>query len=171
MRPAIWVCRSFFFYLEKKEVVRMRRFLIGLCILVGGVYACQRVGNESVWGVLYTQEVDTSLVKKYVYENRFIDIDIYAVARMIWAGEQVDTDVMAQVKVALYRYFSHVRIERDKYVCDLASGKEISVSSRVFTALQENLGEMNIGVLEMRKRDTALVLPAIDEAYLRSLLQ
>ena len=107
----------------------MRRFLIGLCILVGGVYACQRVGNESVWGVLYTQEVDTSLVKKYVYENRFIDIDIYAVARMIWAGEQVDTDVMAQVKVALYRYFSHVRIERDKYVCDLASGKEISVSS------------------------------------------
>ena len=75
----------------------MRRFLIGLCILVGGVYACQRVDNESVWGVLYTQEVDTSLVKKYVYENRFIDIDIYAVARMIWAGEQVDTDVMAQV--------------------------------------------------------------------------
>ena len=64
MRPAIWVCRSFFFYLEKKEVVRMRRFLIGLCILVGGVYACQRVDNESVWGVLYTQEVDTSLVKK-----------------------------------------------------------------------------------------------------------
>ena len=95
----------------------MRRFLIGLCILVGGVYACQRVDNESVCGVLYTQEVDTSLVKKYVYENRFIDIDIYAVARMIWAGEQVDTDVMAQVKVALYRYFSHVRIERDKYVC------------------------------------------------------
>ena len=79
--------------------------------------------------------------EKYVYENRFIDIDIYAVARMIWAGEQVDTDVMAQVKVALYRYFSHVRIERDKYVCDLASGKEISVSSRVFTALQENLEE------------------------------
>ena len=92
----------------------MRRFLIGLCILVGGVYACQRVDNESVCGVLYTQEVDTSLVKKYVYENRFIDIDIYAVARMIWAGEQVDTDVMAQVKVALYRYFSHVRIGRDK---------------------------------------------------------
>ena len=59
----------------------MRRFLIGLCILVGGVYACQRVDNESVCGVLYTQEVDTSLVKKYVYENRFIDIDIYAVAR------------------------------------------------------------------------------------------
>ena len=111
------------------------------------------------------------MVKKYVYENRFIDIDIYAVARMIWAGEQVDTDVMAQVKVALYRYFSHVRIERDKYVCDLASGKEISVSSRVFTALQENLEEMNIGVLEMRKRDTALVFPAIDEAYLQSLLQ
>ena len=57
-------------------MVRMRRFLIGVCILVGGVYACQRVDNESVWGVLYTQEVDTSLVKKYVYENRFIDIDI-----------------------------------------------------------------------------------------------
>ena len=72
---------------------------------------------------------------------------------------------------SLYRYFSHVRIERDKYVCDLASGKEISVSSRVFTALQENLEEMNIGVLEMRKRDTALVFPAIDEAYLQSLLQ
>ena len=104
-----------FLLFRKKEVVRMRRFLIGLCILVGGVYACQRVDNESVCGVLYTQEVDTSLVKKYVYENRFIDIDIYAVARMIWAGEQVDTDVMAQVKVALYRYFSHVRIERDKY--------------------------------------------------------
>ena len=74
-----------FLLFRKKEVVRMRRFLIGLCILVGGVYACQRVDNESVCGVLYTQEVDTSLVKKYVYENRFIDIDIYAVARMIWA--------------------------------------------------------------------------------------
>lgn len=148
----------------------MRRFLIGLC-MVGIVSSCQRIDNEAVCGALYAQETDTSLVKKYVGENRFIDVDMYAVARTVWEGEKVDADVMAQVKVALYRYFSHVRIERDKYVCDLTSGKEISVSSRVFTALQENLEEMNVGVAEMRKRDTALVLPAVDEAYLRSLLQ
>ena len=41
-----------FLLFRKKEVVRMRCFLIGLCILVGGVYACQRVDNESVCGVL-----------------------------------------------------------------------------------------------------------------------
>ena len=44
-----------FLLFRKKEVVRMRRFLIGLCILVGGVYACQRVDNESVWGVSQMQ--------------------------------------------------------------------------------------------------------------------
>ena len=84
--------------------------------------------------------VDTAVVQKYLRENVYIDVDMKTLARAVVAGDKVDAVDMARVRVALYRYFSHVEIMAGHYRCTLRSGEEVAVSSRVFASCSSGEG-------------------------------
>lgn len=60
-------------------------------------------------------------------------------------GTQIQASVTAedsaQMFVALYRFYSHVKVVDDAYVCDLTNAQEIQVSERVFRSLSGEFAE------------------------------
>lgn len=149
----------------------MKRVTILYACLVLCLSACSESSTEGDTVGRSAYAVDTTVVQKYLRENVYIDVDMKILARAVAAGDKVDAVDMARVRVALYRYFSHVEIMSGHYCCALRSGEEIAVSSRVFDAMQENLCEMNKAADEMRSRDTTFQLPPVDSVYRASLLK
>lgn len=149
----------------------MKKTVILFLSLVFILPACRESEREDVLNAVLSVSCDTASVQTYMQDNRYIDVDIKALARAIYAGDEVDAGHVAQAKVALYRYFSHVTVEGGYYRCEVNSGDAMALSPRLFDALQENLQEMNNGVDEMRRRDATLQLPPVDSAYLQSLLR
>lgn len=149
----------------------MKKAIVLLFSLAGLFSACRESEREDVLNAVLSVPCDAACIQTYMRENVYIDVDIKALARAICAGEEVDARLMAQAKVALYRYFSQVTVEGGHYRCEMSSGDGMALSPRLFDALQENLQEMNRGVDAMRRRDATLHLPPVDSAYLQSLLR
>lgn len=149
----------------------MKKAIVLLFSLASLFSACRESEREDVLNAVLSVPCDAACIQTYMRENVYIDVDIKALARAICAGEEVDARLMAQAKVALYRYFSQVTVEGGHYRCEMSSGDGMALSPRLFDALQENLQEMNRGVDAMRRRDATLQLPPVDSAYLQSLLR
>lgn len=77
-------------------------------------------------------------------------------------------DDMARMKAALYRFYSHVKLEEEGYVCDLSSANEINVSSTVYMALLNN---MNASYKKAKSEGQNVVALSVNKAYLDSLLE
>lgn len=165
LTPGTYASRRYL-YIES-----MKRVKILCACLVMLLSACSESSTEGGTVGRSAYAVDTAVVQKYLRENVYIDVDMKTLARAVAAGDKVDAVDMARVRVALYRYFSHVEIMEEHYRCSLRSGEEIAVSSRVFDAMQENLRETNKAADEMRSRDTTFQLPPVDSAYRASLLK
>lgn len=116
---------------------------------------------------------EPTAVEKIVKNNSFIDIDINHAAKQAAMGTRAtDTEEMAKAKAAIYRFYSHVRLNESKqYECTLTSAKEINISQNLFEALLQNLEAMNSFIKEGTKSGQNVVAPEITEEYLNSLLK
>lgn len=114
------------------------------------------------------------LVKKYVDDNTYIDIDIDALVRGIItpdsriSGSEED---LAKMKAAVYRFYKQVSVKEGYYVCGIKEGSEINVSQEVFSALLGNLNDMNRMIREANDKGEKIDIPVPDEDYLNSLLR
>ena len=73
--------------------------------------------------------------------------------------------------VALYRFYSHVKVVDDAYVCDLTNAQEIQVSERVFRSLSENLQKTNLQIQRLKEQGKKVTISEITPEYLNSLLE
>lgn len=147
-----------------------------LCLAVTFLFCnCQQKSNETVQQVS-SIEAQPNLVKKYIDENSYIELDVSELAKemeeaKINSSGSVDQDKIAQMKAALYRFYSNVELINDTYVCKLTSGKDINVSADVYKALLDNLNDMNSAIQEAKKNGKEVVIPKVDKTYLESLLK
>lgn len=123
------------------------------------------------------QMTDTpkGLVKKYVEENTYIDVDIpsiaYGLANPSAVSGTISGDDMAKAKAAIYRFYKNVSIVDGYLICSIRSGADINVSDSVFTALSENLNDMNSYIKEAKAKGETVNMFEPDENYLNSLLE
>ena len=117
--------------------------------------------------------IEPSAVEKIVKSNSFIDIDINDVAKQLSTGTRAtNSNDVAMTKAAVYRFYSHVRLNADhQYECTLTSAKDINVSQNVFDVLSKNLDDMNKFIKESSKSGQSVEVPKITEDYLNSLLK
>ena len=59
----------------------------------------------------------------------------------------------------------------DTYICNLTSAEEINVSQGVYTALLNNLTDMNNTIQQFKKEGKELYIQKVDTTYLNSLLE
>ena len=114
------------------------------------------------------------LVKKYVEDNAYIDLDVDALVKNVESqdtGSSLNEEDMAKMKVAVYRFYKHVSVKDGYYVCGIKEGTEINISQLVFKTLLENLNEMNRIIKGAKDRGEAIEVKIPDEEYLNSLLR
>ena len=134
---------------------------------------CRREANN-VSDSARDTEVSKELVKKYVHDNTYIDLDVDALVKGVVTpdlGSSVNEEDMAKMKAAVYRFYKHVSVKDGYYVCGIKDGSEINVSQSVFGTLLENLNEMNRMIREAKDRGKAIEVPIPDKEYLNTLLR
>ena len=144
-------------------------FLVVAFLLAG----CRSEANNVLDSVKDT-EVSVELVKKYVDDNTYIDLDVDALVKGIVnqdTGFSVNEEYMAKMKAAVYRFYKHISVKDGYYVCDIKEGSEINVSQSVFRTLLENLNEMNRMIKGAKDRGEEIDVQILDEEYLNTLLQ
>ncbi len=154
-------------------IMKTIRFLLvslgmGLLMAVAG---CSNSQDAAETG----REVETdSKARQLVESGEYIDLDIKTLA----LSNSVNQGVTRSLKddsdkafAALYRFYSHVTVVDDQYICDLKSGKDINVSERVFNELSNSLAEMNRHIGEAKAKGEPVHVSVPDSAYLESLLK
>lgn len=119
---------------------------------------------------------NTSVSNERVQTNDCLSEETFALDS---AGEylngfdaQVSSDDIIQIKLALYHFYQHVRLEEDGYYyCELSSGKEIGVSEGFFNELMLRLDDVNKQIKAYREQGIEVDVPDISEEYLSSLLE
>lgn len=152
------------------KTIRIFLVLFGMGLLMG-VAGCSNSQDAAEKG----RDVENgSNVKQLVESGEYIDLDIKTLA----LSNSINQGVTRSLKddsdkafAALYRFYSHVTVVDDQYVCDLKSGKEINVSERVFDELSKSLEEMNKHIGEAKAKGEPVHVSVPDSAYLESLLK
>lgn len=147
-------------------------FTLGLAILFG-ISNCQSGINDSIQQVS-TIETQPNLVKKHVDENTFLDVDVYGLVKDISNPQtraSTNQEQVAKMKAAIYRFYSNVQLEDGYYICKLKSANDINVSVDVYTALLNNLNQMNAVIKEAKDKGKSMNTQAVDSEYLNSLLK
>ncbi|MDE7418982.1 MAG: hypothetical protein K2N35_02100 [Muribaculaceae bacterium] len=143
-------------------------FLVVAFLLAG----CRSEANN-VLDSVKDVEVYVELVKKYVDDNTYIDLDVDALVKGIVNQDprfSVNEEDMAKMKAAMYRFYKHVSVKDGHYVCGIKEGSEINVSQSVFKTLLENLNEMNRMIKGAKDRGEEIDVQIPDEEYLNTLL-
>ena len=144
--------------------------VLGVVLLLAG---CRSEANNVLDSVRDT-EVPKELVKKYVDDNAYIDLDVDALVKSVVSqhtGSSVNEEDMAKMKAAVYRFYKHVTAKDGYYVCGIKAGAEINVSQSVFRTLLENLNEINRMIKGAKDRGEAIDVQIPDEEYLNSFLR
>ena len=142
--------------------------LIVVLLLAG----CRSEANN-VLDSVRESKVPKELVKKYVDDNTYIDLDVDALVKSVvnqHTGSSVNEEDMAKMKAAVYRFYKHVSVKEGYYVCGIKESSEINVSQSVFKKLLENLNEMNRMIKEAKDRGETIDVQIPDEEYLNSFL-
>lgn len=121
----------------------------------------------------------SNLTREIIDNNTFINVDIsklsFDITKAHVQGDSITTqdldNRLAMAKAAIYRFFSNVKIEGDKYVQTVKSGKELNMSEDVYETLLENLEDMNRAIKEAKEKGPIIEMPEVTEEYLNSLLK
>ena len=120
-----------------------------------------------------------NLRQQYVKTNKFLDVDMSKFLPGTQTQASVTAEDSAQMFVALYRFYSHVKVVDDAYVCDLTNAQEIQVSERVFRSLSENQkqdledikGLIVTSHRYLKEQGKKVTISEITPEYLNSLLE
>lgn len=152
----------------------MTRIILLLSILIASV-SCNSSNNRSK--LLEEREQNGNKVEQYADVDGFIDVDIHEISKRLTdpatksGNMNLDEDELAQVKAAIYRFYSHVKVENGYYVCTIKDAKEINVSQKTFDGLLEGINILNEGIDKARQDGLPVELREPSEEYLNSLLQ
>lgn len=113
---------------------------------------------------------DTGSVRDLIETNAYIDFDVNAVNRAIFAKSASNNEI-AKAKAAVYRFYSHVQIIDGKYICDLSEAKEINISETIYNFLRNNIEEQNLNIDKLKNEGKEIIVSPIDSNYLNSLLE
>ena len=102
-----------------------------------------------------------NLRQQYVKTNKFLDVDMSKFLPGTQTQASVTAEDSAQMFVALYRFYSHVKVVDDAYVCDLTNAQEIQVSERVFRSLSENLQKTNLQIQRLKEQGKKVIISEI----------
>ena len=151
----------------------MKSLMILSIGLIGLLSSCKSE-KHNVFQDVSSHQTKGDMVQQYLDDNTFINLDVKALARDLASSastQDVDAQKVALMKVALYRFYSHVDLEDGVYKCNLSRADEINVSDEVFHALLDNLQEMNLAIANARKEGKDINLSKIDQEYLNRLLK
>lgn len=158
----------------KIDSMKKKNMLLGIIVgLTTIICSCQSELNDAVQDVS-SIETPTNAVKKYVDENTYIDLDVVSLAKEIASPSTratIDLDKVARMKAAIYRFYSNVELIDGLYNCKLTSASEINVSLDVYTALLNNLNEINLAIQKTKEKGHFINVPDVNEEYLNSLLE
>ncbi|MBD5256141.1 MAG: hypothetical protein HDS50_00715 [Bacteroides sp.] len=152
--------------------MKINSFLLIVSLLVVGCTNKADVPAQEVDEIV-VMKAPASLVQQYALSDTFIDVDAKALSEIITNPDSrsaVNSDDIAKMKAALYRFYKNVKLEDGIYICDIEDGKSINISESLFVTLKENLQKMNDGVKEAHEKGIEVVQSKPDSAYLNSLL-
>ena len=138
----------------------IKLLLIGICLAIWGC-------NNS------TKLSQSELRQTYVKTNKYIDVDMakFSPQNSVATDQKITPEDSAQMFVALYRFYSHVKLGNGQYHCSLNQAKEINVSDSVFSFLQSGLTQLNRQIEQSRLQGKKVILPEVTPEYLQSLLE
>lgn len=152
----------------------MTRIILLLSILIASV-SCNSSNNRSK--LLEEREQNGNKVEQYADVDGFIDVDILEISKRLTdpatksGNMNLEDEEMAQVKAAIYRFYSHVKVENGYYVCTIKDAKEINVSQKTFDGLLEGIKILNKDIDKAKHDGLPVELSEPSEEYLNSLLQ
>ncbi|MDE7452716.1 MAG: hypothetical protein K2M52_05295, partial [Paramuribaculum sp.] len=152
----------------------INRFLLGLIpAIVLTMTGCSGKTTTQTDDMVaaYSLEITPEVID--IDSSAFIDVDIEALSSIILNRDSADvnSEMLADAKIAIYRFYKNVKEVDGNLVCDIPDGASINVSETVFAALKENLQQMNDGIKEAREKGYDVVQSKPDSAYLNSLLK
>lgn len=150
--------RNFYFF---------RNMLIAV-VLTSAALSCADRNKQQ------NEETKYMTAKECAVDTVFLDVDIADIQNYLLTPSVKSPDAGAQIekaKAAVYRFYSHVTVENRQYVCDIESGKQINMSEATFSALLNNLNNMNSAIKEISERGDSIFIQPITEEYLNSLLE
>ncbi len=143
--------------------------LVLFCFSTFLLFGCREGhGNTELSGT-----ATENLTRKLVEENTFIDVDLHSLAEnqtSLSRSEEPSEDV-CRAKAALYRFYQNVTVVDGYYHCSVKKASEINLSDELFSALLENLKEMNASMKKLRDSGEDVSIKVPDKAYLESLLE
>lgn len=157
-------------YMKSVKVVAL---LMMLPLLIGCSGSEKEVPAtvESVFATVDTGD----LVKNYLKDNVFIDVDLQSVASELShsgsRAQSVSREDMAKAKTAVYRFYKNVSLKDGYYSCSAKNGAEINISEKAFGVLSDNLVEINSFIKDALAKGEPVHLPPLDEEYFESLLK
>lgn len=138
-----------------------------ICLLVGTMLALTACSSDNK-NESQTNQPETLTAKDYVDNNIYIDVKDYG--EPLTPERKDDPERTAQMKAANYRFFSHVTIVDNQYVCDLTSADQINISPAMFAKMMENMKQCNADVRAKEAEGRKIELGPLGEDYLNSLL-
>lgn len=151
----------------------MKKLFFFACVLVC-ITACNsqnKDANDIISNPTLDFKTDPDAVRKLLSENTHIDLDLNELSNQAATRTSIPMDVAVQAKAALYKFYLHVKLQDEFYVCSLKNGSEINISNRLFQALLDNMNEANNAVKKAKEEGVEMKLPPIDAYYLNSLLE
>lgn len=123
---------------------------------------------EAIWATKTGGET-----KRLVIENEYIDVDLEKLNKEIndHSKTKYQKPELAKARAVLYRFYNHVRLEGDQYVCSLKSADKINISDKFFKYLIDGQKKGNEEIKKMKAKDSNMELPQITPEYLQALLQ
>ncbi|MDE5827310.1 MAG: hypothetical protein K2H57_07055 [Duncaniella sp.] len=143
--------------------------LVLFCFSTLLLFGCREGGTKTELSVPATE----NLTRKLVEENTFIDVDLRSIAEnqtSLTRSEEHSEDV-CRVKAAFYRFYQNVTVVDGYYHCSVEKASEINLSDELFSALLENLKEMNAEMKKLRDSGEEISIKVPDKVYLESLLE
>jgi hypothetical protein len=95
-----------------------------------------------------------------------LDLDVYKFSKEIKHSKS--DSILA--KAILYRFYKHVHLINEYYVCDIKDPRDIKITNSVFLPLIDNLEEMNAGRKRAKEKGQKMGTFEVDDKYLNSLL-
>lgn len=136
-------------------------FLLAILSLI--VSSCASDNKES------SQAPAPLSAKEYVENNVYIDVKDFG--ETLTQARKNDPERVAQMKAANYRFYSHVKIIDNQYVCDLTSADQINVSPAMFSKMIDSLKSANEEIRKSEAEGRKVELGPLGEEYLNSLLE
>lgn len=113
-------------------------------------------------------------ISEIANSNELIDVDIMSAAyqNVLTNGKtRANVEETNKIKAAIYRFYKHVSVVDNHYVCDIETASELNLSPQLFDDLMATLNRTNTQIDSIIAKDGEIEIAVPDSTYLQSLLK